>query len=76
MAIMDIMAEKIERDIGDRWGRTPHLTADDSQPDGPYVLYVPTGNGKWAAKAVDKVATAIKVVDDLVNKFRVSLGGS
>jgi hypothetical protein len=67
MSIVDIESKRIERDIGDEWGRTPHLVTDDEGADG-YVLYVPTSDGMWAAAAFSSIAPAVAYVEKLVAK--------
>ena len=64
MATIDIRSDKIEQNVGDPWGRTPHLMADDEEPDGAFVLYIPTRNGLWKMTAVEDIATAIEIVNN------------
>jgi len=62
MSTIDIEKTKIEVNVGDPWKRTPHLTADDTDLDGPLVLYIPTSNGQWVMMAVRTVHDAIIIV--------------
>ena len=48
MELRDIEDGRIERQIGDPFGRTPHFVIDGHGG----VLYVPQPTGTWAARAM------------------------
>jgi len=56
--IIDVHDPRIERDVGDPWGRQPHFTVDDTKPSSPGVLYVPSRTGFWNAKVLRTVDDA------------------
>ena len=59
----DTAKDVIEKDVGDKWNRVPHLVANDFN-DG-LVLYFPNPQGFWYAQAVESVDDALRVIDVL-----------
>lgn len=59
----DYKDPRIERDIGDEWGRTPHFLQMDQGPKG--VLYVPNLAGGWKVVGCLSPEAAIRWLDNM-----------
>lgn len=58
----DIAKDVIEKDVGDKWNRVPHLIANDF--DKCLVLYFPNSQGFWDSCLVESVKDALRVIDN------------
>lgn len=67
--LIDVGGTRIERPVGDAWGRVPHFVVDrDEWAAGEQVgvLYWPTPKGWWSAQAFSDLDAAAGFVDKLV----------